>query len=248
MVETAAIGTPPTLSTIRASGPVALFLDFDGTLVDIAPTPDSIMVPDALARRLEEMAGRHHGRVALVSGRSVTDVRKHLGPTAIALAGSHGLERFRADSTPLEPHPAALPWAVADTVRAFAERHPGLAYEEKSYGAALHCRAAPQLETEAVAFAERVAAEHGLAVKRGKYVTELVPRGADKAGAVHAFMAEKAFLGAMPIFVGDDVTDEDGFRAADELGGFGVIVGEQPSAFARYRLATPAEVHAWLEL
>ena len=137
---------------------------------------------------------------------------------------------------------------VAEAVRAFAERRAGLAYEAKSHGAALHYRAAPQLEAEAIAFVERVAAEHGLAVKRGKCVAELVPRGADKAAAVHAFMGEKAFRGALPIFIGDDATDEDGFRAATELGGFGIVVGERPSPFARYRLSTPAEVHAWLEL
>lgn len=248
MVETATIGTPPALSAVRAKGPVALFLDFDGTLVDIAPTPDSIMVPADLAQQLEDMAARNEGRVALVSGRSAADVTGHIGPASIALAGSHGLERFRADGSPLDAAAAKLPWGVADAVRAFAERRPGLAYEAKSHGAALHYRAAPQLEAEAIAFIERVAAEHGLAVKRGKCVVELVPRGADKAAAVQAFMGEKAFRGALPIFVGDDATDEDGFRAVAELGGFGIVVGERPSAFARYRLATPAEVHEWLEL
>jgi trehalose 6-phosphate phosphatase len=248
MGATAIIGTPPPLSAIRAKGPVALFLDFDGTLVDIAPTPDSIMVPDELAQRLEAMAERYDGRVALVSGRSVADVSGHLGPAEVALAGSHGLERFRADGSALEPRPAPLPWGVADAVRSFAERRPGLAYEAKSHGAALHYRAAPQFEAEAIAFVEKIAAEHGLAVKRGKCVAELVPRGADKATAVYAFMGEQAFLGALPIFVGDDATDEDGFRAAAELGGFGIVVGERPSTFARYRLATPAEVYAWLEL
>jgi len=248
MGETVSIGTPPSLSAIRAKGPVALFLDFDGTLVDIAPTPDSIMVPDELARRLEEIAGRNDGRVALVSGRSATDVAQHIGPASIALAGSHGLERFRADGSMLEPSATTLPWGVADAVRAFAERRPGMAYEAKSHGAALHYRAAPQFEAEAIAFIEKVAAEHGLAVKRGKCVVELVPFGADKATAVYAFMREKGFVGALPIFVGDDATDEDGFRAAAELGGFGIVVGERPSSFARYRLATPAEVHEWLEL
>jgi trehalose 6-phosphate phosphatase len=248
MGETATIETPPPLSAIRAKGPVALFLDFDGTLVDIAPTPDSIMVPQDLARQLEAMAGRYEGRVALVSGRSAADVSGHIGPASIALAGSHGLERFRADGSAIEPRAATLPWGVAEAVRAFAERRPGLEYEAKSHGAALHYRAAPRFEAEAIAFVEKVAAEHGLAVKRGKCVAELVPRGADKAAAVQAFMGETAFQGALPIFVGDDATDEDGFRAAAELGGFGIVVGERPSPSARYRLATPAEVHAWLEL
>ncbi|WEK46790.1 MAG: trehalose-phosphatase [Candidatus Andeanibacterium colombiense] len=248
MGQIAIIGMPPPLGALRAKGPVALFLDFDGTLIDLAPTPDSITVPVELAHQLERMAARDDGRLALVSGRSAADVSEHLGPASIALAGSHGLERFRADGSAIEPRAAAMPAGIAEVVRDFAEHRPGLAYEPKSHGAALHYRAAPRLQAEAIAFVEQLAAAHGLAVKHGKCVVELAPRGADKAAAVHAFMHEAAFRGALPIFIGDDTTDEDGFRAAEELGGFGIVVGERPSGFARYRLSTPAEVHTWLEL
>lgn len=186
--------------------------------------------------------------MALVSGRSAADIAEHLGPPEVALAGSHGLERLSADGTPLGARPTAIPGETAEAIRRFAASHSGLIYEHKSYGAALHYRAALKLEGEAIAFMEQLAASDGLAVKHGKCVVELVQPGADKGAAVQAFMREPAFAGATPIFVGDDITDEDGFRAVKELGGFGVIVGERPSAFARYRLATPAEVHEWLEL
>ena len=248
MVETVAIGTPPPLGTLAAGRPVALFLDFDGTLVDIAPTPDAIAVGEGMAARLEKLAERLEGRVALVSGRSVTDLASHLGALSLPRAGSHGVEQLRADGSLIGNPPAALPHAAHHAVRTFVDRHEGLEFEAKSHGAALHFRSATHLEGATIAFAEEIAETHDLAVKRGKCVAELVHRGADKAGAVRAFMAESEFSGAMPVFVGDDVTDEDGFRAAIELGGFGVIVGERPDTLARYRLASPEKVHEWLEL
>jgi trehalose 6-phosphate phosphatase len=133
-------------------------------------------------------------------------------------------------------------------MRAFADDHPGLIYEAKTHGAGLHFRLAPQLKDIAVAFAERQAMLHGLWVELGKQVVELVNQGADKAGAVRAFMAQRPFAGALPVFVGDDVTDEDGFRAAGELGGFGIVVGARAGTLARHCLVSPAKVHEWLGL
>ena len=133
-------------------------------------------------------------------------------------------------------------------MRAFAAARPGLEYEAKAFGGALHYRAAPELEDAAIAFAERQALLHGLWLKPGKCVVELVNRGADKGGAVRAFMEEEPFAGALPVFVGDDLTDEDGFRAVGELGGFGVIVGARAGTLARHSLESPAKVLEWLEL
>jgi trehalose 6-phosphate phosphatase len=248
MAETLAIGSPPPLGELVSRGAVALFLDFDGTLVDIAPTPDAIRVPEGLAARLEDLSRRLGGRLALVSGRSTTNIAAHLGAPAIARAGSHGSERVSADGSRLGAEPAVIPGAVEREVRAFAAGHAGIEYEEKSHGAALHYRAAPELEGAAITFAERQALLHGLWVKPGKRVVELVNRGADKGGAVRAFMGEEPFAGALPVFVGDDVTDEDGFRAAAELGGFGVIVGARAGTLARHCLESPAKVLEWLEL
>lgn len=248
MVETVAIGTPPPLGSLSESARVALFLDFDGTLVDIAPSPESILVPEGLAGRLEGLAERLGGRVALISGRSTSNIAAHLGPVRLPRAGSHGVERLRADGSRIGAQPEALPDAAEHAVRSFVEGHEGLEFEEKAHGAALHFRSAPGLESEVIDFAENIAEKFGLAVKQGKCVAELVHRGVDKAGAVHVFMAERLFSGAVPVFIGDDVTDEDGFRAAIELGGFGVIVGDRPDTLARYRLASPEKVHEWLEL
>ncbi len=248
MVKKPALGTPPSLATLREGGAVSLFLDFDGTLVNIAPTPEAIDVPVTLGAGLEALSSLLDGRLALVTGRALSDIAVYLGHRSIAQAGSHGAERVRVDGTAIGQEANALPEEAEAAVRAFAAEHDGVRFEEKAHGAALHFRAAQDMEAQAVAFMEALATSHDLAVKRGKCVAELVHRGADKAGAVFAFMKEAPFVGSIPIFIGDDVTDEDGIRAAIQLGGFGIIVGDRPDTRAQYRLAAPASVHEWLGL
>ena len=240
------LSAPPSLGDLAQDQPVALFLDFDGTLVDIAPTPDSIMVPQGLAASLRCLSENLSGRLALVSGRSVADLRRHLGHIAIACAGSHGVERFNADGTPTGPGVEPVPTEVTTALRTFALARDGLAYEDKSYGAALHFRARPELGEEAIAHATQVANDAGMSLKHGSCVVEIVGKDAAKSAAVSAFMAAEPFVGARPVFVGDDLTDEDGFRAASELGGFGIVVGERVETRARYRIDGPQGVRTWL--
>lgn len=247
MAESPLLDPPPSLCDLAADGPLALFLDFDGTLVEIAATPDGIAVPDRLGDRLFALAGRLEGRLALVSGRAIPDLERHLGPLRVARAGSHGAARERADGSLLGALAEALPQAAIDGLRNFAAAH-GFALEEKQHGAALHYRARPELEPHGVRFAEDLARSHALEVKRGKSVIELVRPGASKAGAVRAFLQEPPFAGARPVFIGDDITDEDGFAAAAEAGGFGILVGDRRPTAARYQLADPAAVHDWLGL
>lgn len=238
---------PPSLQALLADGPVALFLDFDGTLVELAATPGEIDVPQGLAEGLAALSQRLDGRVALVSGRSIEDLERHCGPLAVDCAGSHGAERRRADGSLLGSPPEALPQDLLDQVTEFARAN-GIAYERKPHGAALHSRAAPDMEEHCALFMADIAQAHGLVVKRGKRVAELVRPGADKGQAVRAFVADEPFAGSRPLFIGDDATDEDGFAACEELGGFGVAVGPRPAKTARYGLAGPAAVQQWLEL
>jgi trehalose 6-phosphate phosphatase len=238
---------PPSLPALLTQGPLALFLDFDGTLVELAATPGAIAVPAGLGERLAGLSRRLGGRLALVSGRPIADLERHCGPLAVDCAGSHGAERRRADGSAFGPPPAALPQDLLDRVARFAEVN-AVAYERKPHGAALHSRAVPEMEERCALFMADLAGAHGLAVKRGKRVAELVRPGADKGHAVHAFVAAPPFIGSRPIFVGDDVTDEDGFLAAAGLGGFGVIVGDREPSVAQFRLADIAAVHHWLEL
>jgi trehalose 6-phosphate phosphatase len=244
MDESLVLPPPPPLAEIDRS---ALFLDFDGTLVAIADTPDAIEVPADLAARLGSLATRMNGRLALISGRAVDDLGQHLGAMSFALAGSHGTERYGADGALIGDEPAPIPPDVNEALREFAERE-GVMYERKPHGGALHFRAHPERMEAVNRFAEKLAREHGLSVKVGKQVTELVYPGVDKGGAVRAFMHNAEFTGATPVFIGDDLTDEDGFAAAADLGGFGVIVGNRRPTAARYQLASVAQVHQWLGL
>jgi trehalose 6-phosphate phosphatase len=228
-------------------GSLSLFLDFDGTLVDLAELPTSISVPDRLGARLEGLSRRLGGRLALVSGRAVPDLEGFLGRIQVARAGSHGVARLLADGASLGAEPQALPENAATLLESFAAEH-GFFLEQKPHGAALHYRTAPHLHERGIEFARRLADLYGLQVKRGSYVVELVCRGADKGAAVQAFMGVEPFAGSRPVFLGDDLTDEDGFTAASGLGGFGVLVGDRNPTVASYRLANTAAVHAWLEL
>ncbi len=238
---------PPSLSALCAEGPVAVFLDFDGTLVDIAPTPDSIDVPATLAASLRDLSQRLEGRFALISGRAISDIESHTGALAIARAGSHGADRLLADGSPLSVAPSPLPEDIRKQIARFAETE-GFALEKKPHGAALHYRADPSLEERGLAFADGLARAHGLAIKRGKCVIEFVQPGADKGSAVRAYMSHVAFMGAFPLFIGDDVTDEDGFAAVDEFGGAGILVGDRQPTLAHWRLEGPEQVHEWLGL
>ena len=238
---------PPDLDALLAEGPVAMFLDFDGTLVEIAPTPDAITVPDDLVARICALESRLGGRLALVSGRSIADLEKHTGALPLARAGSHGSDCRAAGGNSVGEPPADLSAEVRQAIAAFAEAN-SFAHEEKTHGAALHYRADPALEERGLQFAESMADQHGVIVKRGKCVIEFVASEASKASAVRAFMAQAPFAGARPVFIGDDVTDEDGMRAAAELGGFGIAVGERDSEAAQYGLASSAAVHHWLQL
>ena len=215
-------------------------------LVDLAPGPDAIDVPADLATRLERLGERLSGALALVSGRSAADLRRHLGPVSLTLAGSHGAHIVAPDGCVVRQG-SPLPGTVREHLRLYASRA-GLLFEEKAHGGALHYRALPQMGEEATAFAKRLACDHGLAAKEGKCVIELVWPGADKGGAAHLLCENVPFSGTIPVFIGDDITDEDGFAACIRMGGFGIKVGEGGATSARYRLASVKDVFAWLNL
>jgi trehalose 6-phosphate phosphatase len=224
----------------------ALFLDFDGTLVELADTPDSISVPAGLAPMLERLRRRLDGRLAIVSGRSLADLERHLPLHGIAFSGSHGIELQLADGTRL---PLSVPIGLDDVrarVEAFAADNPGLIVEGKPAGIALHYRLAPEAGPRADAFMAALAKEKGFVLQRGAMVTELRPDGADKGDALRAFMSEPEFIGVRPLFVGDDLTDENAFAAAASLGGAGLLVGPERETAARYRLDSVRAVADWL--
>lgn len=248
MHDSLALAEPPGFDELRRETPLALFLDFDGTLVEIAATPGGIRVPGSLPGALETLCRKLEGRLALVSGRAIDDLQDHLGSIAIARAGSHGADCRSSEECPIGAAPPPMPPAASEELNEFVRQHRGTTLERKAHGAAIHYRGRPESEEQVVAFAEKIAAGHGLAIKRGKCVVELLSRSADKGQAVRAFMAQPDFSDARPVFIGDDVTDEDGFAAVAELGGIGILVGPPRDTVAGYRLEDPQAVHRWLEL
>ena len=224
----------------------SLFFDFDGTLVDLAPTPDAVVVDQILLDQLDRLAARFPARVAIISGRSIAQLDAMLGQHArrFAVAGSHGAER----RTPEDGHvaaerPASLE-AAAEEFAAFAAAN-GLVYEAKSLGAGLHYRMAPAFEPDAVALAETLAERHGLTLQRGKMMVELRTPG-DKGAALRSLIDAPTMAGTTPYFFGDDVTDEDGFEAARDLGGAGVLIGDARPTAATYRLNDVAALRDWI--
>ena len=247
MEKASSLPCPPPLEGLLQEGDVSLFLDFDGTLVGIAAEPGAIDVPDKLPAALHSLRDRLGGRLALITGRALDDLQSHLGEVSVCRAGSHGASRLLPDGSRLGDEPSALTDDCVSEMRSYADLH-GLYYETKAHGGALHFRAQPDRKDEALKFAHGLAERYGLEVTSGKGVAELVRPGANKGGAVHAFMQEKPFAGSLPIFIGDDTTDEDGMQAAIECGGFGIAVGERKSEAARYHLENVAAVHNWLNI
>ena len=182
-----------------------------------------------------------------MSGRALDDLEAHLGKVEIARAGSHGASCFLADGERLGEAPSGLPHDAVAQLRDFALCN-DLLYETKSHGGALHFRGQPDKADQTRQFARELALAHGLDVNRGKGVVELVRPGANKGAALRAFMAIEPFIGSTPVFIGDDVTDEDGMRTAIEFSGFGIAVGERDSEAASYHLQDVKAVHNWLNL
>ncbi|MCM8556721.1 trehalose-phosphatase [Sphingomicrobium sediminis] len=245
MATASRLDAPPSFASLRAGG-AALFLDFDGTLVEIADAPDRIVVREGLSMQLRALSRQLEGRLAVVTGRAREDITSHLDLSGIAVAGSHGADIFDATGERLGEEAKGLPTATLDYLREAADRH-GLMLETKPHGAALHYRQNPDAEPQALASAQEAAEEAGMAVKFGKCIVELVWPGIHKGRALATFMDAPPFQGAMPIFVGDDVTDEDGFSVASDMGGAGILIGAPRSSSARYRLDGVEELYAWLE-
>jgi len=225
---------------------ISLFLDIDGTLAGFEATPEAVQ---PLARRtllLQRLGRALEGRIAAVSGRDLTSIDRILERSVGAAAGVHGLERRRPDGSVLRaaPHPALTD--ARQQAEAFATATPGVLVEDKGLAFALHYRQAPQARAAVEALAALLA-ESGLALQPGEDVMELKTPGTDKGVSVRAFMAEPPFDMGLPVFVGDDLTDEHAFAAAKALGGFGVLVGQPRPTLARYRLDGVEDVLDWLE-
>jgi trehalose 6-phosphate phosphatase len=226
----------------------ALFLDVDGTLVDIAPTPQQIEVSADLPPLLGRLSRRCGGSLALVSGRCIADLDRLFHPLRFPAAGIHGSERRDAlgnlhftglTSADLEPARAEL--------RRFAARHPAVLLEDKGRGLALHFRQAPELETAVREMLEhvRVHLPADTHLQHGHCVIEIKGGSSSKREAVAQFMQEPPFAGRVPIYVGDDLTDLDALAYVQSAGGQGIFVGPESKPGHDW-LPNPAAVRDWL--
>ncbi len=227
----------------------ALFLDVDGTLVEIESYPDRVRADERMRDRLLRLSRRLEGALALVSGRTIAALDRIFAPLSLPAAGGHGAELRAADGLVVSATPLQLPDTVQAKLGRFAAAHDGLLLEPKPGGATLHYRRAPELENECRRLVQGLLAELGdeYRIIEGKMILELMPLAASKGEAVQALMRRPPFAGRRPVFVGDDVTDEDGFRAVNALGGLSVRVGDLAGSDARYALADVAAVCRWLD-
>lgn len=234
---------PPSL----APEATALFLDVDGVLLGFAHAPDAVRVPAALIERLDELHAQLGGALALVSGRSIATLDALFAPLTLPCAGLHGLERRNGG----DMHRLHVDASELDAVRAaalvVAARYPGALVEDKGIALALHWRAEPLAAADLQALAaSAVMRLPGYHLQPGDHVVELKPAGADKGLAIEAFLQESPFAGRVPVFAGDDLTDEHGFEAVNLRGGISILVGLREPSAARHALADIAAAQRWL--
>jgi trehalose 6-phosphate phosphatase len=225
----------------------ALFLDLDGTLIEFRNDPTAVRADTALTDAVAACSRHLGGALALVSGRRISDLDVSMAPHRFPAAGLHGLERRDASGNThaAQVGPEALA-GVREKVRTALADEPGVRIEDKGVTLAIHFRTAPERSSTVRSVAQHILADIGPAYRLldGSGVLELLPSSASKGDAVRAFMAEPPFSGRRPVFVGDDITDLEGFQAVREMGGFGIAVGRRVDA--EYRLADVAHVRRWL--
>ena len=227
---------------------VALFLDVDGTLLEIRDNPADVVADEELIDILETCSARLNGAMSLVSGRSIAEVDRIFAPASFPIAGAHGTEfRFDDDRT-VTVADDVLPAPVVESLEGFAAKDDGLLLEYKRNGVSLRCRRAPQLADECRARVNALTPMLGDAFRviKGKMVFEIVSATHNKGAAIETFLAQEPFAGRVPVFLGDDVTDEDGFKAVNAARGISIRVGSVRHSVAEYCLPDVADVRPWL--
>ncbi len=220
----------------------ALFLDIDGTLLEIAARPEEVVIPRGLPALLERLRRQLGGALAIVSGRPLQDIDRLLDPFSSSAAGEHGAEvRYSDGRVEQVPQDLAVPESWRSALHAAAERWPGVKVEGKPRGITVHYRLAPERHDDVWRLVRALVPDDhpGFRLLAAREAVEIGLRGASKGQAVQRLMEQGAFKGRRPIFVGDDLTDEAGISMALDMGGVGLRVGE---AFG----GDPAQVRAWL--
>ena len=223
----------------------ALFFDIDGTLIELASAPNAVSVPPALRQDLAALHGSL-GAVALISGRSLHSIDALFNPLVLPASGQHGAEaRIEGETLVIPPLPALRD--IVTPLQQFAAHHPGILVEDKGNSVAIHYRMAPTLADQVAAVTRSlVAGCTELEALASKMAVDIKPRAISKGGAVAWFMAQPPFATRVPVFVGDDRTDEAGFVTVNQRGGLSIRVGERSESAAHYSLDSPAAVREWI--
>ncbi|MFS2122726.1 trehalose-phosphatase [Pseudomonas sp. Pseusp97] len=206
----------------------ALFLDVDGTLLDIAESPDAVVVPPGLLDALTHLHRGLGGALALISGRPVEELDRLFQPLRLAASGGHGAHWRETGDSPLRRTAKDLPTSVRLQLDGLVRRHPGVLAEDKGSSYALHYRSAPSLAADLRVELQallRTPEGAGLRLLNGKQVYEVVCYGVDKARAIQRLLDTPGFAGRLPLYIGDDVTDEPAIALMPTLGGLGLSVG-----------------------
>lgn len=225
----------------------AIFLDFDGTLVDLQPTPDAVVVTEQLRNLLTTLDNQTNHSLAIISGRSIESLDKLLCLPSLLMGGSHGMQFRRTPFGDIVIHPSVTP--LSDKLMAqckkFCEENQ-LLWEVKPLSSAIHYRNKPELERHIDQYLNTLVRQHSeVNIQQGKYIRELKPRGVNKASALEFFMQNHHFINKTPWYFGDDITDEDAFSWVKQHNGIAVKVGEGET-IADYHLQSPQDVFLFL--
>lgn len=216
-------------------GDWAVFMDVDGTLIEIASAPDKVEIPPDMVAAVSGLQTALGGAIAIVSGRPLAELDRLMAPLRLPAAGLHGLECRGPDGKVVrDDAQAGRLETIRQELAAFAAAHPGVIIEDKRLAIAVHYRAAPELAEETKSLTKSLVAAHdgNLGLLPGKMVVEIKSKHTNKGAVVETFMAQIPFIGRTPVFIGDDYTDEDGFRAVNGMGGHSIRVGPPPAGVA----------------
>jgi trehalose 6-phosphate phosphatase len=234
----------------RSTAPLALFLDIDGTLLEIQDRPEAVVVPPELPAIIERVSRRLGGAVAMVSGRAIADIDRLLAPMRLPASGQHGSEmRMLGDGPVISRQTAPIPFALRMRIAEIAAGIPGVQVEDKGQTIAVHYRRAPHVSPILKPRMVNLVANSGMELMliHGRKVFEVRDARVSKGSAVRDFMRMPPFIGRIPVFIGDDISDEDGFAAVESMGGTALPVGRIHKPRRDTAFESPADVRAWLE-
>jgi trehalose 6-phosphate phosphatase len=243
------VPSPPAIEVLDDPHRCALFLDVDGTLLDIAPTPDQVVVPPDLVALLMRISDALGGALAILTGRQLSEIDTLLAPAKWAGAGVHGAEVRVVPGGPVERTATALPPRLVEELCELADAMPGIMAEPKGPGFAVHYRLTPELKPKVEAAIRSLLMKYpdDLVLCAGRKLFEIIPEGISKGSALELLAALPPFAGRNPVMIGDDAGDVPALAAAVRLGGMGLRVAGEHFGRADADLAGPQGVAAWLK-